>query len=552
MSLTPQHQRCTPQNPACTRRAGILFLALAAGWIAFSTLAPIVATGQEPALTTVRIASGLSQPLFLTHAPGDFERLFVIEKIGRVRIIQNGLLVPTPFLDISSVVNASTLEWGLLGIAFHPAYAQNGYFFVNYCASDGDSVIARYQVTANPNIASAASASIVLRIDQPSANHRGGWLDFGPDGYLYDFQGDGGGQNDPSNRAQNLNLLQGKILRLDVDGLDDIVGNADDDAFPADPLRNYSIPPTNPFVAMAARGEIWAYGLRNPWRGSFDLVTGDLWIADVGQNQREEVNFQPAGFAGGANYGWRCTEGTFCTGLTGCTCGGPTLTPPTHEYDHSFGVSITGGYVYRGCAIPELDGTYFFADYSSERIWSFREVGGAVTAFQERTAQLDPPGVLSVDQIASFGQDAAGELYICDYTGEIFQLVRAGSPPSDCNGNGAHDACDILTGLSADGNANGIPDECEAVVFVRGDTNADGSVDIADAIRVLNVLFSGTLAACDDALDVNDDDGIDIADAIYLLGSRFGGGPAPELPHPGCGSDPTPGVLDCSAFPACP
>ncbi|MFN0057878.1 MAG: PQQ-dependent sugar dehydrogenase [Planctomycetota bacterium] len=498
-----------------------------------------VAAGGTP-LTTVRIASGLSQPLYLTHAPGDTTRLFVVLKAGIIRVIENGVLLATPFLNIDPLVDSTTLEWGMLGLAFHPDYATNGYFFVNYSANGGDTIIARYQVTANPNVADPASAYQILYLDQPSANHRGGWLDFGPDGYLYDFQGDGGPQNDPNNRAQNLNLLLGKILRLDVDGVDD---------FPADATKNYSIPPTNPFVGIAGEDEIWAYGLRNPWRGSFDRATGDLWIADVGQFQREEVDFQPAGFAGGANYGWRCIEGTLCTGMTGCTCGSPTLTAPIHEYNHTFGVSITGGYVYRGCAIPDLVGTYFFADYQTERLWTLRYEAGVVVGLTERTVELDPP-TFTIDQIASFGEDALGEIYIVDLGGEIFKVVAAGAL-TDCNLNGIADACDIATGVSQDLDASGVPDECEVVEFVRGDANADAQFNIADAITVLQFLFDSVPSSCHSALDANDDELVDIADGVFTLSALFSMGTPPSPPTL-CGADPTAGALTCESFSPCP
>ncbi|MCI0630159.1 MAG: PQQ-dependent sugar dehydrogenase [Phycisphaerales bacterium] len=472
------------------------------------------AFGGGTPLTTVQVTPGLVQPLYLTHAPGDFERLFVIEKAGKIRIIKDGVLLATPFLNIDPLVNSTTLEWGMLGMTFHPEYASNGYFFINYIENTGDSVIARYKASdADPDIADPTSGSIVLYLDQPNANHRGGWLAFGVDGYLYDSQGDGGGQNDPSNRAQNINLLQGKILRLDVDGPDNIPGNADDDAFPVDANKNYSIPPSNPFVGVAGADEIWHYGLRNPWRCSFDRLTHDLYIGDVGQNQREEISFQAAATAGPINFGWRCTEGTFCTGLSGCLCNGPTLTGPIHEYNHSFGVSVTGGYVYRGCAIPDLQGTYFFADYQSERIWSFRYDGAAVSEFQERTAELDPIGAITVDGPASFGEDAYGELYITDYNGgEIFKIVPASFVGVDCNSNQINDACDILDGLSDDKNGNGVPDECEPA-GCPADLDSSGSVDVLDLL----VLISNWSGGPGNPADLNGDGIVNVADLLALI-----------------------------------
>lgn len=443
---------------------------------AFACAASSVALAGGTPLTTERVAFGLIQPAFVTHAPGDESRLFIMEKPGRIKILQGGSVLATPFLDMTSIVNSTTLEWGLLGMCFDPDYDTNGYFYVNYSDSTGDSVIARFQVSAgNPNVADFASRTTILFLDQPNANHRGGWLDFGQDGYLYATFGDGGGQNDPSNRAQNLTLLQGKILRLDVRG----------DDFPADPNRNYRIPPTNPFVGApgGVRPEIWAYGLRNPWRCSFDRDTHDLWIGDVGQNQREEIDFQPASSIGGENYGWRCTEGTFCTGLSGCTCNGAGLVPPIYEYTHSIGLSVTGGYVYRGCAIPDLQGTYFFAEFQFSRLFSLRYSGGVVSEFMDRTVELDPPGTLSISGIASYGEDAAGELYICDYNGgEVFKIVPNGVPAQECPCPGDLDG-DNVVGF---GDLNLLLGSYgQTGSGLVGDLNGDDAVDFAD----LNLLL---------------------------------------------------------------
>lgn len=434
------------------------------------------------ALTTTRVAASLIQPLQCTHAPGDPTRLYIVEKAGRIKVLNlaTGVVNPTLFLNIQSIVNSSTLEWGLIGMCFDPDFATNGYFYVHYSElGTGNDIIARYTATT-PDAADSASAFRLLRLVQPNGNHRGGWLDYGPDGYLYIAFGDGGGQMDPSNRAQNINLLQGKILRVDPDGPDDIYGTADDDAFPADPDKNYALPPSNPFAgAIPGADEIWAYGLRNPWRCSFDRATGDFWIGDVGQNTREEIDWQPAnapgtfpgqpGYMGGRNYGWRCTEGTFCTGLTGCICNGPTLTPPVHEYTHAVGLSITGGFVYRGCAMPEMQGVYFFGEFQNTKLFSLKLVGGVATEVTDRTLELDPPGAIAINTPASFGEDARGEIYIVDFGGEIFKIVPAVTPP-DCNTNMVPDACDIASGTSSDVNMNGVPDECEprACCFTDG------------------------------------------------------------------------------------
>jgi hypothetical protein len=296
-------------------------------------------------------------------------------------------------------------------MAFHPDYAANGTFFVDYTDNDGNDVVARYHVSSNPDVADPASGVVILRVSDPFPNHNGGMLAFGPnDGYLYVSMGDGGSAFDPGNRAQNRGELLGKILRLDVDT--------------ASP---YAIPPDNPFAFDPnARGEVWAYGLRNPWRPAFDRVTGDFYIADVGQNEIEEIDFQPGSSAGGENYGWRCMEGTQCTGETGCTCNAPGLELPIFEYSHDTGgCAVIGGYPYRGGSIPLLAGTYFFSDNCTSKITSFRYDGTNLTELADRTAELDPPGSQTIDAVTSFGEDAFGEMYVIDGGGEVFKLVTA-------------------------------------------------------------------------------------------------------------------------------
>jgi glucose/arabinose dehydrogenase len=259
-------------------------------------------TSAVAAPSTVRVATGLSRPAFVTSPPGDYERAFIVEQhTGRIKILNldDNSLNGTPFLDIDGLATGN--EQGLLGLAFHPNYAANGYFYVNLTVTGGTTEIRRYQVSADPDIADASSQTLVMTYGQPFSNHNGGWMGFGPDGYLYISAGDGGSGNDPGNRAQDItDQLLGKLLRIDVDG----------DEFPGDPNANYAVPPTNPFVGATGDDEIWAFGLRNPWRCSFDGLTGDLYIADVGQGAWEEIDFQSAASAGGENYGWRCMEGS--------------------------------------------------------------------------------------------------------------------------------------------------------------------------------------------------------------------------------------------------
>jgi glucose/arabinose dehydrogenase len=379
-------------------------------------LTVLAATSPASAITTERVASGLNRPIFVT-APGGDDRLFIVEQRGVIKILETGNVLPVPFLDIDALVPniSGNDERGLLGLAFHPDYAQNGYFYVNYTNNSSDTVVARYSVSGDPNVADAGSALILITIDQPFSNHNGGTVAFSPiDGYLYIGMGDGGSGGDPQNNGQRDNTLLGKLLRLDVDCA-------------APPC----IPPDNPYVGPGdPLDEIWAKGVRNPYRFSFDRATGDMYIGEVGQGTIEEVDFQPAASVGGENYGWRIMEGTLCfDNNVPPGCNDPSLTPPIHEYTHAgspFRCSITGGYVYRGNAIPALQGTYFFADWCSNQIWSFRYVGGQVTEFTERTTEL-VPDVGVITNIAGFGEDGSGELYIVDRsstsTGEVFKII---------------------------------------------------------------------------------------------------------------------------------
>jgi glucose/arabinose dehydrogenase len=353
----------------------------------------------SPKIALVPRFSGLAAPVGVTHAGDNTGKLYVVERAGRIRLIDNGTLLPTPFLDISTSV-LSGGEQGLLGLAFPPGYATTGRFYVNYTrVPDGNTVIARYQRTANPNVADPASDNILLTIPQPFANHNGGQLAFGPDGFLYIGLGDGGSGGDPQNNAQNDNSLLGKILRIDVES----------------GVSPYAIPPTNPFVSTAgARGEIWAIGLRNPWRFSFDRLTGDLYIADVGQSSFEEVNFQPATSPGGENYGWRIMEGSHCFGDPACSSAGLIL--PVAEYDHGQGCSITGGFVYRGQAYPRIQGVYIYADFCSGRFWGLKNDN---TVWRNELLLAEP------HSISSFGEDEAGNLYATDLGAGIVYEIAA-------------------------------------------------------------------------------------------------------------------------------
>ncbi|MCI0399269.1 MAG: PQQ-dependent sugar dehydrogenase [Chloroflexi bacterium] len=349
------------------------------------------------AIQLTPVVGGLNQPVYLTHADGG--RLFIVEKGGLIRVAEGGQLLPQPFLDISDLVGSDGVEQGLFSVAFHPEYASNGRFFVNYTNNDGHSVIARYLVSPDdPNQANESSATTLLMVGQPFELHNGGQLQFGPDGYLYIGLGDGGTTGDFFGFAQKTSDLLGNILRLDVDS-DDL----------------YAIPADNPYVDDDdRRNEIWAIGLRNPWRFSFDRLTGDLYIADVGQFTWEEVNFQPAGSSGGENYGWDILEGAHCYDKESCQMEGFAI--PVAEYNHAEGgCAITGGYVYRGSQFPILAGNYFFADYCSGVIWSLVRLADN-TWVKNRVYD-------SNYTISSFGEDAAGELYVLDLTsGSIYQL----------------------------------------------------------------------------------------------------------------------------------
>ena len=349
-------------------------------------------------LNVVVVASGLNSPVFLTTPSGD-SRLFVVEQAGRIRVIRNGQLLAVPYLDVTAKI-ACCGERGLLGLAFHPAFATNGFFFIKYTAAGGGStVIERYHATPTSDVAEAASASPVLTAPQPQTNHNGGMLAFGPDGMLWVGTGDGGGGGDPQNYGQSLNTLLGKMLRLNVS----VTGTG------------YTIPANNPFVGSPTnRQEIWGWGLRNPWRYSFDRENGALYIGDVGQGQYEEVHVvSPT--QSSINYGWRIMEGNHCYNAS--TCDRTGLNIPVHEYSHQGGhCSITGGYVYRGAAIPNLRGHYLYSDYCTGFLRSFRMEGASAVEHVEWN-------VGALGSVTSFGEDAAGEVYILNAGGTVFRLV---------------------------------------------------------------------------------------------------------------------------------
>ena len=353
-----------------------------------------------PALQLV--ASQLSAPVFATSPPGDTLRLFVVQQGGLVRVLRRDTLLTTPFLDLRGKIDAGGEE-GLLGLAFHPQYAANGRFYVYFTDTNSNIRIVRYLVSADSNVADSLSADTVLAVAHPGqTNHNGGQLTFGPDGMLYAGLGDGGGGGDPNGNGQDRHALLGKLLRLDVNG-----------------ASGYTIPGNNPFVGdTSAAPEIWALGLRNPWRFSFDRQGGNLYIGDVGQGAWEEVDVQPAASAGGVNYGWNVMEGRHCYPPGTNTCTQTGLTLPVVEYDHPTGCSITGGYVYRGTRVPLLSGQYLYSDYCTHFVRSFVYSGGVAAQPRDWSDYLDPGS-----NVSSFAQDQRGELYILTLGGSLYRIV---------------------------------------------------------------------------------------------------------------------------------
>jgi glucose/arabinose dehydrogenase len=358
---------------------------------------PVLFGGEGPGITLIEHVDGLENPTHVTHAGDGSGRLFVTEKSGRIQVVREGTLLSTPFLSITDRVGSTGGEQGLLSVAFPPGYEDKGHFYVDYTDTDGDTVVARYHVSVDTDVANPNNEEVILTHTQPYANHNGGQLAFGPDGYLYIGMGDGGGGGDPEENAQDPTSLLGKLLRIDVES----------GATP------YGIPPSNPYTETTGyQDEIWALGLRNPWRFSFDRSTQDLYIGDVGQNDYEEIDLQPASSSGGENYGWNIMEGAHCHPSDPCDRTGLIL--PVAEYDHSVGCSVTGGMVYRGRESSSLEGIYFYGDYCSGRIWGLREEQGR---WRER---------LLVDTdltIASFGEDELGNVYVADFRGGVIYRI---------------------------------------------------------------------------------------------------------------------------------
>lgn len=369
---------------------------------------PLASTGIGQPLSVTPVGNVGIRPTYLTAPPGDNSRLFVTTQFGRVRIVRSGATLPTPFLDITDQVLCCG-ERGLLSLAFHPNYAQNGYFYVAFVNLSNNMTIVRYKVSSDPDVADADSAFPILTIDHPpNQNHYGGQLQFGPDGYLYISVGDGGNPGDPFNNSQNTESLLGKILRIDVNS-----GSP------------YSVPPSNPFVGPGAPlDEIWSWGLRNTWRFSFDTLTGDMWLGDVGQSRWEEVDFEASNSPGGINYGWDCYEGThvYDGNASQSYCQGKTFVWPVHEYAHSSTTcGVTGGYVYRAVAGSAYYGTYVFGDLcSSNRLFTIKRGGSTFTTVSR---SLVLPAGYDLGMPGSFGMTGNGQIYVTDWDdGDVFRI----------------------------------------------------------------------------------------------------------------------------------
>lgn len=380
------------------RLAGLLSLAVLQACSSSKSPGPPGGGGPPPPLTLTAVVSGLSNPVDLQFPSDGTSRMFIVEQAGTIRIATNGSLAPTPFLDITSSVDFGG-EKGLLGLAFHPQFPQNHLFYVHYdrvSSGQMQSVIAEYRVsTSDPNQADPNSERMLLTVDQPFPNHKGGQIVFGPDGFLYIGFGDGGSGGDPLGNGQNLQTLLGKMLRIDIDHQSGGM--------------QYAIPSSNPFVGGGGLPEIWAYGLRNPWRFSFDRADGRLFAGDVGQDKYEEIDI----LTSGGNFGWNTMEGMHCFNpSSGCNMSGPIL--PIAEYDHTEGEAVMGGFVYRGSSISNLVGAYLLADYISGTVWELTESNGTWTRKQLLSSGRN---------ISSFGQDVSGELYVADYAGSVLKIT---------------------------------------------------------------------------------------------------------------------------------
>lgn len=443
----------------------------------------LVINGQ-PTLQYVQVYSGLSSPVDISNAGDGSDRLFIVEKAGIIKIIENGSILATPFLNIDPQVNSTANERGLLGMEFHPNYEENGYFFVNYTNNSGTTTISRFKVSdSDPNIADATSEKVMITISQPFSNHNAGDLKFSPiDNYLYIPMGDGGSGGDPGCRTQDSTLLLGKILRIDVDQ------NINTSPY-------YGIPADNPYINFpTVPDEVWAFGLRNPWRFSFDSKTGDMWIADVGQNEMEEVNFQSAASTGGENYGWAVMEGTECydpdpinnncpSGLPSCFSSA--YTDPIFTYFQNFsngGYSITGGYVYRGCKYTELYGYYVVTDYVTRNTWVVDSGGTG-------TQMVDTP-----NEVVTFGENEAGELFLATLNGSIYEVRETTYP-------------EVLTLTVADSPLDGIYQAADSIVIGSNVTfNPSGNVTFIspnlaisqDVDIPINVKLTVEKGVCDD------------------------------------------------------
>ncbi len=438
-------------------------------------------SAQAQTLMTTSVATGLTKPMQVAFAPGDDTRLYVIEQRGIVKLIKNGALQTTAFLNIDAVVPEQTYS-GLLGIAFHPNYAANGRFFLFHTTGTTAAItvwLAEYtRSTTNPDIADSTSRRVIFKLASPSTQgyHLGGSPMFGPDGLLYLPLGDGGYTGDPQGgtRSQSLSYLWGKVLRIDIDS----------DDFPGDPEANYRIPASNPYVGGVATDDaIFARGMRNPFRCSFDRATGKMWIGDVGGTVREEIDVLDPLTDATKNYGWNCVEGTLCTSNSNCSCPSTNLTAPIYEYTHTVGLSITGGSVYRGCAMPSLVGQYLYADYQNNKAWrmSFATGSPVVT---DITTQLAP-----ISGITCIGEDSRGELYVVNHISGTIRKITSNPLPPDGDGDGIPNGCELRI---ADIDNNGVVNAVDLAMVLAAwnepgvtDFNADGRTDAADMAILL-------------------------------------------------------------------